>query len=268
MIKVKYFLLARVIKVLLQLGFLFGVFSLLFNIFTWINGKSYIRIANGTLGYERYGYTLKASMGLHFPDTISYYQNGQRSSNIGDVDTAETKVFRFKKEEMKAQLVNVIKSYETDDVSIHNSIYAADNIRLRAISKNKWHNIFWAFGEQFDILIYLAILVILIKLSNRYMDNLIFEKRTFKLISILGVILIFNEIATFLIGILNMTILQHPQMQTKSLTNVPHYANMNLSFNFTNNASLTMMIVGTLVILLSHVIKEAVVAKKENELTI
>ncbi len=93
-------------------------------------------------------------------------------------------------------------------------------------------------------------------------------QRTFRLVSFLGILIIAGEVLKLVVGFANMFMLQHPQLRTVSILNEKNFNLVNVSFQFTNVASNFNIAVGIFVILLSQVLKEAIMVKQESELTI
>jgi hypothetical protein len=262
--QVKYFLLARTIKRLLQLLFLLGSLSLILQLYIGLfHSKSYIEVSGWTFGYRNQGYQIKGVMNLSIPDTITYYKNGEnRIYNRSKYHE------NIRADSVKDKIVNVIKSSENSGIKITNDINSQENITVRAISKNKMYNFFWAVTEKLDLIFYLFFIIILIKLTNRYMDREIFMVRSFKLVSLLGQLLILSEILTLAIGYTNGIMMQHPTLHTYSQIENKGYNFLDLELDFFNTVSLTNIGIGILIILLSQVLKEAILVKQENELTI
>ncbi|RZL36571.1 MAG: DUF2975 domain-containing protein, partial [Pedobacter sp.] len=137
----------------------------------------------------------------------------------------------------------------------------------KAHSKHKIHNIFWSIVGQVKSLISVLFLLVLTKLTNRYMDGEILLPRSFKLFSFLGLILILKEVFTFVVGFVNMLIMQHPNFHITQIPNGLKY-DLNTSLSFTNTGSLSNFGIGLLIILLAQVLKQAIFIKQEQDLTI
>ncbi|WP_182921133.1 DUF2975 domain-containing protein [Pedobacter planticolens] len=261
---VKYFLLARTIKILLQFLFLLGSLSLILNLYIELFlPKSYVEVGGWTYGYKDQGYQIKGVMSLSIPDTLTYYSSGGGQANTHNYNGRNLGA-----DSVKDKIVNIIKSSENECIKITNDINSQENMTVRAISKNKIYNFFWAVTEKLDLVFYLFFIIILIKLTNRYMDREIFMIRSFKLVSSLGILLILSEILTLAIGYINGIIMQHPKLHTYSLIEKKGYNFLDLSFDFFSTVSITNIGIGILIILLSQVLKEAILVKQENELTI
>jgi hypothetical protein len=82
--RVRYFLLARLIRAFLQFGFLFTVLALVINLFiVAFNKRPSLNVGGGLLSFGS-KYNVKASMELNIPDTITYCKDGEAKRYIGD----------------------------------------------------------------------------------------------------------------------------------------------------------------------------------------
>lgn len=265
MIKVKYFFWARAIKACLQLGLFLVAINIISSIYIDVfNTRSYVNFAGGWFGYKTKGYFIDAKLHFSPADTVLIYENGMNNINIGDeVNKKHNGLVK-----LKETIVNGFRSSVGDDITIYNSVVSNENVQVRVFSKNIIHNIFWAVTNQLKSIITILFLLILTKLTNRYMDNEILLPRSFKLFSSLGWLLITKEILMFVVGFINMKLLQHPNFYTTSSLNGITNQALNITLNFTNTASLTNIGIGILIILLAQVLKQAIVMKQEQDLTI
>lgn len=261
---VKYFLLARLIKLLLQMLIALCVLVLSFNLYlNLFSEKSSIKLFGWTLGHNDIGYNLKARLSINIPDSTYYYKNPQTLNIINNN-------INYKKKENDTLIdvvINKFRIYANENVSIKNYIGVGDNVTIRAISKNRIHNFFWAFTESVDLIFYALLILILIKLTNRYMDNEIFLPRTFKLVSWLGMLLIINEFIHFIVNYVNMKLIESPVLNTISPIKKIAYYFIKVQLN-PASISFTNVGIGFLIVLLSQVLKQAIIAKQEQDLTI
>lgn len=261
---VKFFWLARLIRSLLQMSSLLCILVIVFNLYLNLSSSSSnIKIFGGTLRHESSGYNLKARLSLGLPDSTFYYKSSQSLSIITD-NAAYT---RANNETLINVVTNKFRMYANENVSLRNYVRVDQNVTIRAISKNKLHNLFWAFTEYFDLIFYSLVILVLIKLTNRYMNSEIFLPRTFKLVSYLGLLLIFSELINLVVNFVNMLLIQSPVLNTISVTNKTAIYGVVVQLNpaaisFTNIAA------GLLVVLLAQVLKQAILLKQEQDLTI
>ncbi len=266
---VKYFLLARGIRLFLQFGFLFSLIAFMVNLSIAVfDTKSYIQGFDYTIGDSFPGYRLKSNMSINIPDTINYYETGEQQINSSFPEPEGDPIRRFNRGKLSEKVINKIVSYEDETTKISNFIRLDGDVYIEALSKNKSINFFWGFVEEMNILLVVLFFLILIKLVNRYMDGEIFMPRTFKLVSILGLLLIIGELLQFVVGFVNMTILQHPQLHTFFTAAQKSLNIVSLNFDFTSATNFSNIGIGIFIILLSQVLKEAILVKQENELTI
>ncbi|KQC02141.1 DUF2975 domain-containing protein [Pedobacter sp. Hv1] len=266
---IKYLPLARVIKLFLQLGIIFmSIFVIINLIIGLFNLKPYINIGDGSLMFENPadGYRLHANINLHIPDTLVQYQNGEE--RIYKNEPLALKYKSIEKRIVKEKIVNQILSSEDEDIEISNQISIPDVVIVKVKSKNWIYNLFWNVSAQLDQLFTILIFVILIKLVNRYKDQKIFENRSFKLISFMGWLLIIMEIFNFVISLINGRIIEHPQLNSFSTIDPKAYNHLTFELNFYNSFSLVNVGIGILIVLLAEVFRVAILAKKENEMTI
>jgi len=263
--KVKYFNLARPIKAFLQLGIFFVslhiLCSLIIDVF---NTKSFIRLAGWTTGYMTKGNFVNARLNFNPADTVKIYKNGVANIHIGDDDRVKFQ----KNDSVRESVINEFISSEDKNIKISNQVVSSENVQVRVHSKNKIHNIFWSITGQLNSLLTVLFLLILTKLTNRYMDGEILMPRSFKLFSFLGLLLIVKEVFMFAIGIINMLIMQHPNFFTSSSLDNITYQYLNVSLDFSNTASLSSIGIGILIILFAQVLKQAILLKQEQDLTI
>lgn len=262
--RVKYFNLAKAIKTFLYLGiFLMSlniICSLIVDIF---NTKSYTKFAGWTIGYTTKGNFVNARLSFNPADTTLFYKNGVSNIYIGEDESINPP----KSNNVLDKVVSQFISHENGDIKISNNIFMSDNVKVRVFSKNKKHNIFWAITSQLNSLLIVLSSLVLVKLTKRYMDGEILMPRSFKLFSFLGLLLIIKEVFMFTIGIVNMLIMQHPNFYTTSMLTSIKY-DLNISLDFTHTESLSNIGIGILIILLAQVLKQAILLKQEQDLTI
>lgn len=265
---IKYLPLARAIKAVLQLGIVYaGIMTLINLTIAVFDLNPYVNIWGGTLELEnpKDGYKLGANINLRIPDTLIHYQDGDRH-----VDKNEPLDIKSQHEQriVKEKMVNQIRVYEDNGIDISNDILIPGTATVKVNSKNWGYNLFWGISSQLNLLFGILLSLILIKLTNRYMDQEIFEKRTFKLIGVLGWLFIIKEIFNFVISFINGKILEHPQLHSFSALGAKAYSYLTLDLDFYKAFSLGNVGVGILIIILAEVFKDAILAKKENEMTI
>lgn len=268
--RVRYYFVARMIKFFLLLAVMFIIVVTTFNLYLSVfKDKPYIKFDNGAiLGDATLGYHLNARMHVDIPDTVNVYGNGFRNIYSSFPDDVEGKASDLKRGKPLDQIENKITNHEDTTVKISNTIVVTGNVMVKVWSENKLQNLYWACMEQLNAVLIVVFILILIKLTNRYLTNEIFMPRTFKLVSFLGILMIVSELLKVVAGMINMFMLQHPRLHMSSILHQKTLNFVNLSIDFTGVASYSNIIIGGFIILLSQVLKEAVLAKQENELTI
>lgn len=266
---VKYLLLAKGLRLFLYLGFTIGIIAFVLNFsINVFNLKSYIETSDAVWGQPFAGYKIPAKMNVSMADTINNYKD--TFINIysdGPIDTTLRKLISTKGK-FEEQITNQIISYQDTTTKISKNIYVDGNVTVKVLSKSSAKNFFWGSVELLNIAFAVIICLILIKLVNRYIKGEIFRLRTFKLVSILGVLFIVSQVLQMIIGFINMFLLQHPQLQSVSSLKPQRNNIVNLTFQFTGTESYSIIGIGIFLILLSQVLKDAILVKQENELTI
>lgn len=264
---VKYFLLARLIKLFLQFGFLFVVLAIVLSILIRIFGlKPYLKGEDWAFGDARDGYTVAAGLNVQIPDTVVYYNHGEQRIKKDDIIGYKQKLTA--QDTISEKIINRFEVYETKGIEISNEFYVPNGASVMVKSNNWKHNLFWAICSQIRYIVTALFFLVLIKLTNRYMDNEIFEQRSFKLVASLGWLMIGNQLFNFVVSMVNGSILQHPNLHSTSLINGKTYNYLNINLNFFNGFSLVSIGTGILIILLAEVLRIAIFAKQENQLTI
>lgn len=266
---VKYLRVAKGIRFFLILGVSVLTLLFFFNLYlTVFSAKPYVELeGGGRIGDEFPGYQVNARMSISIPDTISIYPSGLYNTYGSFSASSIAKVRNQNRGKLQDQIENKIISYQDKTVKISNNIHVGDVV-VEVLSKNKLQNLFWGSVQQLNLIFAFLYLVLLIKLTNRYIDRKIFMPRTFKLVSLLGILLITTEVLTGIVGLINMLMLQHPQLETLSTLTDKKFNFVDLSFQFTGLASYSNIAVGIFVILLAQILKEAIAVKQESELTI
>ncbi|WP_316783558.1 DUF2975 domain-containing protein [Pedobacter frigiditerrae] len=264
--QVKYFFLARMIKLFLQFGFLGSLIGISINILIFIiNDKPSYKIGAFKFGDEIPGYSLKAALDLSIPDTISNYKNGtvntyKYNRYVYDKD--------FSKDSLNEQTANKFITFgSSPDIKVENRIIA-NNVLVRVRSNHNFHNFFWLISSQMDLIFTALFCLLFIKLTNRYMDKDIFEARSFKLVSFLGFLLIIREVIAFMISFINSEIISAASLSTTSTISEKTYNYIGLNLNFSVEVDYGNIGVGIIVILLAQVLKQAILLKQEQALTI
>lgn len=269
--KVRYYWVARVLRSFLLLGFVLLVITLLVNISASLfKMKTYATYGDFTFGSTQKGYKLKTKLRLSIPDTVINYEDGQRNiyNEFEDLSFSNKRREESKNRTIKAVTASSISSFENEEVTVFNRFTISEPVEAYVSSTNKKYAFFFGLSEQLDLLFTILFFWLLIKLLNRYMVDKIFEQSTFKLIAGFGWLVICKEIIAFIFGYISAKIMGVRFLETNDVLNDKRYNFISLSLDFYNVFSLYKVGVGLLIILIAYVIKEAIAAKKENELTI
>lgn len=267
--QVKYFLLARFVRVFLQFGFLSAAIGLLVNLSLCIfSDRNHVEIGGFIFGEYNGGYPIRASLRLNIPDSVKIYENGTHryyDSRFGDDNELDTA-------KLLSKTTNVFNTLGTaSSISVSNRISIPNDVFVNVKSPNRFDRFLFAIQSNLNLIFYAWICLILVKLTNRYMDGNIFEIRSFRLISSMGVLLICKELLMLIAAIVNMAIISDAHListLTKDGRTEQLPDNINISVNFFGSINFTSIGIGIMIVLLSQVIKEAIIAKTENELTI
>ena len=269
--KVRYYWAARILRSLLLISFIFSAITLVVNVSSDLfKFKPYVRYGNLTFGSTQQGHKLKAILRLNIPDTVINYKDGQESifKELEHFSPSNKQREERKRREITDITVNNITAFENEEVTVFNPLLIQEPIDLYVSSTNKKYSFFFSLAAQLDLLFTIFFFLLLVKLLKRYMEYEMFEQRTFKLIAGFGWLIILKEILAFVFGYINSNIMGVRFLQSIDMSSKKRYNFINLSLDFYNVYSFYKIGVGLLIILIAYVIKEAIAAKKENELTI
>jgi hypothetical protein len=267
----KYKILARVIRAFLLLGIVGCFISTILNIGNeFFNMPRYIKIGRYTIGDTRPGYLLSMSLQLSIPDTAIIYKTAGGGGEItSSADMLAGPTFAYDPKAVTQKVIHRLRDYEkTSPVKISNHLTLMNGVQVSVDSSNKAHRLFWCFYTQLKFFFWVLIFYFLIKLINAYLKGNFLTSRNFRFISYIGMLLIVNEVFEFVCLFINAKIIPGIHLEKETLVgpNVKDFINVNL--NFGNSVSYSNIGIGIMVILLSKIIKEAVLIKQENDLTI
>jgi hypothetical protein len=271
----KYKILARVIRAFLMLLICLVSFTCVMDLGSYLfNTKRYISTSGGgaigdTGGPGTY---LQIGMSVSIPDTSIWYKNGSFET------WSKTRYLGYDKFERDRLNGSVITKMATNtlvvldkenEITVDNDLRMTGPVLLKFHSKNKINNAFWFFYAQIRIYAVILLLVLLIKLVNIYLKGDFLCKRSFKLISFIGILLISVEFFEIVCIFINAHIIPAVRLETKGL--IGEFSNRggaDLHFNFGSSIDFPNVGIGIIIIILSKIIKDAVLIKQENDLTI
>jgi len=269
----KYKILARIIRAFLMFFICLVAFTCIMDTGSYLfNTKRYIPIGGGKLGdIGMQGIYLPIGISVSIPDTSIWYKNGnfETRSRTQDHDFKNSDLARLKDSAVIRKVTNTLVVYDKEnEITVDNEIRMNGTAQLKFHSKNKFHNAFWFFYSQVKIYAIILLLISLIKLINIYLAGDFLKRRSFMLISLIGVLLVSTEVFELLCVFINGTIIPNVTVVTEGLNDAVSSGGVNLSFNFGGSVSFLNMGIGIMIIILAKIIKDAVLIKQENDLTI
>ncbi|WP_316844561.1 DUF2975 domain-containing protein [Pedobacter psychrodurus] len=271
----KYNALARIIRVLLTLVICLVSFTCIMDLGSYLfNTKRYISTSGGAAFGDTGGpgTYLQIGMSVSIPDTSIWYKNGNFETR------SKTRYFGYDKFDndrlnnsvITKKIANTLVALDKEnEITVGNDLMMTGPVLLKFHSKNKIDNAFWFFYAQIRIYAVILLLFFLIKLVNIYLKGDFLCKRSFKLISFIGILLISVEFFELVCIFINTQIIPAVRLETKALIGgFSNQGGVDLHFNFGGSVNFPNIGIGIIIIILSKVIKDAVLIKLENDLTI
>jgi hypothetical protein len=269
----KYKILARIIKAFLMLLLVFFSFTIILQVGSNIfNFPSYIKIpGSGQFGDKEKGYLVPMYFRTSIPDTVVQYKNGKTVENLRIFKDADQIFYKkYHDSTVVNKFVNKLVNGPADyKVDISNNIRLNGYALLKVNSNHSTYTFLWALFAFIRGVFIFTLFIILIKLINIYLKGDFLIIRSFRLITWFGLVLVLREVIEIAYVYTAGAIVNNVNLNTKSLIGNHFINNVELSFNsggpvvdFTNVG------IGIIIVLLSKVIKEAVLIKQENDLTI
>ena len=269
----KYNILARIIRALLILVICLISFTCVMDLGAYLfNAKRYISTpGGGALGDTGGpGTYLQIGMSVSIPDTSIWYKSGSFETRSRYPDYDKFDIDKLNDSVITKKVANTLVVLDKEnEITVDNDLRMTGPVLLKFHSKNKINNAFWFFYAQIRIYAVILLLVLLIKLVNIYLKGDFLCKRSFKLISLIGILLISVEVFELVCIFINAHIIPAVRLETKGLIGgFSNRGGVDLHFNFGGSVSFFNIGVGILIIILSKVINDAVLIKQENDLTI
>lgn len=269
----RYKIFARIVRAFLMLGILLIVFTAFLQVGSNVFGyKSYLRLGNGTIGDFEKGYLLPMRLSLSIPDTVTTYKGPGNSRSTFNVFNNFDRTSNFKKPNdslIERRVINKLKVWDGQSpVKISNRMVLNSEVMIKANSREKSHIFFWSLYHFVQFSFYIVVFVLLIKLTNSYLKHNFLNARNFNLISWLGILFIVHEILKLAFIYIFSKIIPVVTLDTAASIGQYFPNGINLSLNFGNPIDFSKIIIGIMIIILSKIIKDAVLIKQENDLTI
>jgi len=278
MAKVNYIIWPKIIKFLLvvgicitSIGFALSLIGQFTNVDFSVQGFDY--------GYRNYknGYPVKANMYVDIPNTVISYKKGTMTYDFKYGYRWASK----SNAEVKDIIVNLIKpnkKYHLSDSalkkegikvdSISNFISIPNKVDIRVKTENAFHKSFYILYSQLNNIFIIIISLWLIMLINDYETGNFLKERSFKLISRIGNTFIWMNVVTFIFDTACVYIL--PDFNLTSISKISGNLNNQVGLHLATHIKfdLTYLIFGISILILADIIKNAVLIKKEQDLTI
>ncbi|KRT15439.1 hypothetical protein ASU31_13875 [Pedobacter ginsenosidimutans] len=271
----KYKILARVIRAFLMLLICFVSFTCVMDLGSYLfNTKRYMSIpgggAMGDMGGP--GTYLPLSLSISIPDTSIWYKNGSfetRSKRVHPYYYKSDREVLNNSPVIRKVINTLVVLGKENEITVDNGLRMNGPVFLKFHSKNNIYNAFWFFYAQIRMYAIILLLILLIKLVNIYLTGDFLCKRSFKLISLIGILLISVEFFELICIFINVNIISAVRLETKELiSGFSNQGGADLHFNFGGPVNFQNVGIGIIIIILSKVIKDAVLIKQENDLTI
>ncbi len=271
----RYKIFARIVRAFLMLGIILIVFTAFLQVGSNLFGyKSYIKVGNEgiTIGDFEKGYLLPMRLSLSIPDTITTYRGKGNSTATFSVFNDLDRASNFKKPHdslIERRVINKLKAWDDQSpVKISNRIVLNGDVMIKANSQEKSHTFFWGLYHFIQLSFYVIVCILLIKLINSYLKNSFLNVRSFNLISWLGMLFIVHEILNLGFICFFSKIIPAVTLDTAALIGQYYPNGISMSLNFGSPIDFSKIIIGIIIIILSKIIKDAVLIKQENDLTI
>ena len=269
----KYRILARIIKAFLMLLLILFSFSIILQVGSNIfNFPSYIKIpGSGQFGDKEKGYLVPMYFRTSIPDTVVRYKNGKTIEDLRIFKVADqTSYKKYHDSTVINKFVNKLVNGPADyNVDISNNITVNGYALLKVNSNQSTYTFLWALFALVRGVFIFTLFVILIKLINVYLKGNFLVVRSFRLITWLGILFVLREVIEIIYVYTAGAIVNNVSLNTKSLIGNQVIDNVEMSFNSGGSTvSFSNVGVGIIIIILSKVIKDAVLIKQENDLTI
>lgn len=267
----KYRILARFIRACLLFGVLLLSLSILLNVYGEIfNAKKYLRVGDTTFGDTTPGYPMHMGLQVSIPDTIITFKSGTSGGRISRFNQSlYNQLFPYNSSDVKDKIIQKLVVSDTRyKISAYNPIRLDNAVQVNVDTKHKAYRIFWTVQSTIKTLSLIFIFIFIIKLINIYLQGEFLNKKSFRLISYVGLLLIFTEVFEFVCIFINARIIPGIHLETSGMVDAYMTGNIQIGLNFVNSVNYSNIGIGIMVVILSKVIKDAVAIKLENDLTI
>ncbi|MES2418110.1 MAG: DUF2975 domain-containing protein [Bacteroidota bacterium] len=279
--QVNYAIWARIIQgglflniCIIFLGFGFSIVKNVFNLQTDFNIK---RLNYGYIDYKK-GFPVKARLYLEIPDTVISYQNGTINKNYknsyrwddGDsLAVKDTVINQFKPRGVDNLTSAQLKEVGTDQMDrVSNHIQTADKVVIRVKTENIFRRWFYILYDQLDHFFIALICFWIIKLIDCYLKGNFLKPESFHIISRIGHAFIWMNVISFIFMEFNLHILPDFDLNSTANASGNLVNHVNISLEPINEFNPTNILIGVSVLILSDIIKNAIIIKREQDLTI
>lgn len=266
----KYRILARFIRAFLTIGILIISISMTLNVCSELfHIKKHLRIGNFTLGDTTPGFKMQMGLNMSIPDTIVTFKGNKK----GTLRIFNTSIYgnaqAYNSSEVASKITQkFVVDIPGDPISVYNNIRSYNAVEVNVDTSNKTYKAFWTISRTVKLLCLIFIFIFIIKLVNIYLEGNFLRSKSFKLISYVGILLIFIEVFEIICVFINAKIIPVISLETRGVKDKFVDNNLQLNLNFGDSVSYSYIGIGMMVVILSKVIKDAVAIKHENDLTI
>lgn len=205
----KYRILARFLRACLLFGVLVLSISILINIYGEIfNAKKYVKIGSATFGDTTPGYPMHMDLQMSIPDTIITFKSATSSGHMSRFNQSlYNQLSPYNSSDVKDKIIQkLVVSGAQYPVSAYNTIRLDNAVQINVDTKHRAYRIFWTVTSIFKALSLILIFIFIVKLINIYLRGEFLNRKSFRLISYVGLLLIFTEVFEFIFIFINARI--------------------------------------------------------------
>jgi len=274
---------AKIIRFLLAfgicvqfLGFTLSIVKEAFNL------KTDFTFGNFDYGYRNYkaGYPVKTNLSVQIPDTVIVYQNGTMEKVSGrgmayDWYTKNTatrtdtiinqikprNIYSLAESEIKANGIPAL-----DSVTYSNHISATTEIRV--LTDKLSHKVRYVIYDKLDEIFWILISIWIIMLIGNYLKGDFLRLQSFKLMKKIGYSFIYMYVINTLFRFIMVPLIPYFDFTSTSTISGNYLNTLKLALHANNYIDVHYLIIGVGIWIASDIIKNAVLIKKEQDLTI
>lgn len=217
-------------------------------------------------GYRNYkkGYPVKTDVYFDIPHTVFLNENGTLTYN-----ERNGQHLWIRKGLVNDTIINQFKNINNaNSDQMANFVGVPDQVSVNVTTSNTFHQWFYIVYDHLPRLFYALICLWAILLINNYLRQDFFKPKTYKIITKLGVSFISMNVLMFIFQQMNLHILPDFYFQSVSKNTGALINSLQVNVVTRNRIDASFMLIGVIILIWSEIIKNAVLIKKEQDLTI